>query len=109
MNWGGVRHGRQLALAYLITFPGMVAGLALVLGAQATAHEQLSIPGGVLFVGSQLLITALSFVLRDAAPVRADGRRRDRGAVAWNRLSSGLELPAAWRVARSGEGDLSGS
>lgn len=87
----------------------MVAGIALVLGAQATGHRQLSIPGGVLFVGGQLVITALSFALREVVPSRPGGRPRDRRASAWNRLSVGLELGRAWRVARSGEGDLSRS
>lgn len=107
MNWTGVRRARQLAIGYLIAFPAMVTGIVLVLVSQATGRQQLSIPGAVLFVGGQLVITGLSFALRDVAPVRPGGRQRDPRAAAWNRLSSGLELMPAWRFARRGEGGLS--
>ena len=100
MNWGGVRRARAFAVAYLVAFAAMVIGVALVLSAQATGNQPLSIPGAVLFVGGQLVITALSFALREVVPVRPGGRTRDRRALAWNRLSLGLEMRAAWRVAR---------
>ncbi|GAA3110708.1 hypothetical protein JOF29_001328 [Kribbella aluminosa] len=107
MNWGGVRRARQLAVAYLIAFPATVAGIVLVLTAQATGHQQLTMPGGVLFVAGQLVINALSFALREVVPLRAGGQQRDGRALAWNRMSLGLEMAGAWRFVRSGEGGLS--
>ncbi|MGZ0151502.1 hypothetical protein ACXJJ3_30915 [Kribbella sp. WER1] len=97
MNWGGVPNAGRLAVAYLVAFPAMVAGIALVLIAQITGHQAPAIPGGVLFVAGQLVITGLSFALRDVVPPRP-GRQRERWQLAWNRLSLGLELARARRV-----------
>ncbi|GAA1508041.1 hypothetical protein [Kribbella lupini] len=93
MNWPEGTKGRLLAGVYLIAFVAMATGVIWTLYNQATGGSGAQFTVGItLFVLAQLVITAMAFALRSAVRDKTDTYQR-----AWQRLSSGLEIPAAVR------------
>jgi hypothetical protein len=90
VKWPDGHLGRALAAVYVLTWAGLLTGLAWTVTDPATA-------GTVLFVAANVVIWMLAVGMRRRVPTSAQMTGYQR---AWYRLTLGTELPTALRLVR---------
>ncbi|MFK4088650.1 hypothetical protein ACI2LF_31340 [Kribbella sp. NPDC020789] len=96
MDWTRQAHARLIAAAYSVAFLGWLIAVVWILYGQFTgASAGTMVVSIVIFAISQALMITVAFSLRKSFPT---SRAPSSFSQAWQRLSLGLELPAAIKL-----------